>query len=700
MATAGEHDDGVANRNVVYLDTTLDTHLALIVSDSDTVSDFKRKIMLEHHQLFPAIGDVKVECVKVKRKGSFYHLSDSMLVKSAFSATKGNWFASVDASRLEQNDGIQQLSKHKVGDQLALPWVTQSRSIERHDNHGSPSVHSKTAPLETASLVNQKVLNFDQLTSGDSCKDVSKNAEEDRLCNDKLVDCEPQEKLDTVNTDVNSKKRTRDVHNESPLQDAFGYGPSVKKKRKTQRGKSDTEDATKKKKKRKNKKTAGRNEDESITKLVNHDVCENVKEGESGLLDTDRKDGEREKHEDSEKTLIDAKKGDDVIVKEVEVSLENIEEKSRKEITDTNDAVTVTNEDNLLPHSESPVNNDADISTGMNKSQVNVQGILDNVEKQNEKMDDTTKNKRKKKSKTKRSSGRNEDESVTKHVDDDVIENVKEAESSLPDADRKDGDKANKTDKPQDLQSKHQSTDVELESKKSQSVDHHHLPEKTSKNVTASELSKVNNEVEIPENESKFFVDSREDMKNTKVDSGNDRSQKLVSKNENSNVSVDVIKDPNITNIDKFKTPKRTRKIDAQKTNRQQLPLVQSRVKTVEKKKVSGLQKVKSLLNTPGTIFGDDGDSDSSTQAPSHKSSSSSSSSSEEDSSYSLYSIRNRSHARNGMEGAGKNNINSQNESKSPILGKLLRSSSAFKKAKVTASQVEDTVEFVPDSQP
>ncbi|MFS7906894.1 hypothetical protein Hanom_Chr01g00064571 [Helianthus anomalus] len=190
-------------------------------------------------------------------------------------------------------------------------------------------------------------------------------------------------------------------------------------------------------------------------------------------------------------------------------------------------------------------------------------------------------------------------------------------------------------------------------------------------------------------------------MKNTKVDSGNDRSKKLVSKNENSNVFVDVIKDSNITNIDKFKTPKRTRKIDAQKTNRQQLPLAQSLVKTVEKKKVSGLQKVKSLLNTPGTIFGDDGDSDSSTQAPSHKSSSSSSSSSsEEDSSYSLYSIRNRSHARNGMEGAGKNNINLQNESKSPILGKLLRSSSAFKKAKVTASQVEDTVEFVPDSQP
>ncbi|KAM0052625.1 hypothetical protein Hdeb2414_s0007g00250331 [Helianthus debilis subsp. tardiflorus] len=1092
MATAGEHDDGVANRNVVYLDTTLDTHLAMIVSDSDTVSDFKRKIRLEHHQLFPAIGDVKVECVKVKRKGSFYHLSDSMLVKSAFGATKGIWFASVDASRLEQNDGIQQLSKHKAGDQLALPWVTQGRSIERHDNHGSQSVHSKTAPLETASMVNQKVYNFDQLTSGDSCKDVSKNAEEDRLCNDKQVDCEPQEKLDAVNTDVNSKKRTRDVHNESPLQDAFGYGPSAKKKRKTQRVKSDvkaseetlalthdndkvndkgdenkrinkgencsdldqaatallsikgvgnetvadvamvvenniqqetpivmsqkekdgealqtptmeneipsllmsapagvtargyltrstkhkaaenemsstsiikklhntnkeatksspqqnvgsngqeraddqidkhkdesdislkqrpelklpgkkkeaagcentsegkrrktkklfkhsdnlvgdisstglasviderktdevmeealvdakkgdgvvmneveipvenmeeklrkdftntnesvmnndadisttvknttqvnaqgiidnlekqnektedatkkkkkrknkktdevteealvdakkgddvvmneveisvenlgeksrkdftytnesvmnndadisttvknttqvnaqgildnlekqTEDATKKKKKRKNKKTAGRNEDESITKHVNRDVCENVKESESGLLDTNRKDGEGEKHEDSEKTLIDAKKGDDVIVKEVEVSVENIEEKSRKELTDTNDAVTVTNEDNLLPHSESPVNNDADISTGMNKSQVNVQGILDNVEKQNEKMDDTTKKKRKKKSKTKRSSGRNEDESVTKHVDDDVIENVKEAESSLPDADRKDGDKANKTDKPQDLQSKHQSTDVELESKKSQSVDHHHLPEKTSKNVTASELSKVNNEVEIPENESKFFVDSRKDMKNTKVDSGNDRSQKLVSKNENSNVSVDVIKDPNITNIDKFKTPKRTRKIDAQKTNRHQLPLVQSRVKTAEKKKVNGLQKVKSLLNTPGTIFGDDGDSDSSTQAPSHKSSSSSSSSSEEDSSYSLYSIRNRSHARKGMEGAGKNNINSQNESKSPILGKLLRSSSAFKKAKVTASQVEDTVESVPDSQP
>ncbi|KAI7739453.1 hypothetical protein M8C21_003951, partial [Ambrosia artemisiifolia] len=809
------HDDGVANHHMVFIDTSLDTHLAIIVSDSDTVSDFKRNIMLEHRQLFPAIGDVKIECLKVKRRGSFYKLSESMLVKSAFEYAKGNWFVSVDASRLEQNDGSQQLGKHKDRDQLALPWVTHSRSIERHGNDGSPSVHSKTAPL-----VNQKVPIVDQLTSGDSCKDVSKNVKEDRLCNDKQLDYELQEKLDTANTDINLKKRTRDVHNEGSLNDAFLSGPSLKKKRKTQRGKSDVkaleenlalrhdsdkvndkvanvnndssfehrskgkklsdenqrinkgencsaldqvatvvptiegvgsetvgdvamvmenniqqeiaigrsqkdtdsevvqkpdmgdepsslmrtpdcehggagvtdvghmkrstehkaaekeasstasikklhstpknaiesspdvvanegillsrsecpvnndadisttgkntsqvnaqekqdekmDDTTKKKKRRRTKVSAGRNEDELLTKHVNRDICESVKEGESVWPDTDRTDvdmsstvlasviDERKMNEDLEKTLIDGKKGDDVIMKEVENSVENMEEESRKEFTNANDVVTGTNEENLLP------------------------------QKQNDKTDDTTK--KKKKRKTKKSAGRNEDESVPKNVDGDIFENVIEG-------DRKDGDKVKEKDArisydglagKESKNNKSQDLQVELESKKSQSVDHHHLPEKTSENITASDVSKVNNEVDIPETESRDLAfrdcfanghlskkivstDNRKDKKKTKVDSRNDQSQKLVSKIENNKFSVDVLKDPNITDIDKFKTPKRANKIDAKKTNRQPTTLLQTRAKTMENKKVKGSQPVK------------------------------------------------RSHARKGMEGAGKNNMNSQ----------------------------------------
>ncbi|KAI3826729.1 hypothetical protein L1987_00782 [Smallanthus sonchifolius] len=978
MSPAAGSDGGAANHNVVFVDTSLDTHLAMIVSESDTVSDFKRKITLEHRQLFPALGDIKVECLKIKRRGSFYHLSDSMLVKTAFGAAKRNWFVSVDASRLEQNDGIQHLGKRKAGDQLALTWVTHSRSIERHDNHGSPSIHSKIVPF-----VNQKVLNVDRVTSGDSCKDVLKNVEEDRSCNDKQLDYELQEKLYTVNTDINSKKRTRDVHDESSLKDAFESGPSVKKKRKTQRVKSnvkasdenialthdndkvndkgtsinnensfeqkskgkdlsdennitnkgencfgldqlatavlgiegvgsetggdvamvvenniqqemsagisqkdkDSELAEKpateneihssltrtpdcehdaagvtatglKKRSTKNKaaekevfstslikKLQSTNKD-AIESSSQQDVGSNSQEHAGDQIDKYNNDSEislkqipelklpekkkgamgcenigegkrrktkklfkhpdnlvgdisstvpalvideRKMNEDSEKTLIDAKKGDVVIVKEMEISVENREEKAREEFTDTNDVVTATNEDNLLPHSESLMNNDA-------------QGILDNLEKQNEKTGDTSK--KRKKRKTKKSAGRNEDESITKHVDVDIYENAKEGESSLPDVDRKDGDMSSmilasviderkinevaeetlidakkgddvivkeveisvenmeeksrkeftdtndaeisttgkdvsqvnaqgtldnlekqneKTDdatKKKKKRKTKKSDEVELESKKSQSV-----PEKALKNVAASEVSKVNDEVDIREDGSHelnfrdYFapghqpkrtasIDNWKDMKKTKDDSRNDRFQKLVSKCENNKVSVDVLEDPNITNYDKMKTPKRTKKIDVQKTNKQQSVSGQTHINTVKKKSVNRSQQVKSLLNTPGTIFGDDSDdnasvnSDSSTRSPSRKPSSSSSSGEIS------YSIRSRSCARKRQEGAGKNNMTSESKSKDqPKMNALLRRSSGFKKAKVTASsQVEDTesqpVDFVPDSQP
>ncbi|KAJ9554490.1 hypothetical protein OSB04_018535 [Centaurea solstitialis] len=144
----GNHAGEAADHNTVFIDTSLETHLATIVSDSDTVSDLKKKIILEHLQCFPAIGDIKIHSLKVKRRGNFYHLADSMLVKSAFGAAKRNWFVSVDASRLEQHDGIQQFDNRKAGDHLALPWVTDSRSIDRHDNNLADRPFSKDQRVE------------------------------------------------------------------------------------------------------------------------------------------------------------------------------------------------------------------------------------------------------------------------------------------------------------------------------------------------------------------------------------------------------------------------------------------------------------------------------------------------------------------------------------------------------------------------
>ncbi|KAG8365980.1 hypothetical protein BUALT_Bualt17G0028500 [Buddleja alternifolia] len=93
-----DSDGGTTSYRTVFLDTSLGTHLAMIVSNSDTVSDFKKKIVLEHMQCFAEIGDLRVHSLKVKRRAKFYHLPDIMLVWSVFQGVKGSWFLSADAS--------------------------------------------------------------------------------------------------------------------------------------------------------------------------------------------------------------------------------------------------------------------------------------------------------------------------------------------------------------------------------------------------------------------------------------------------------------------------------------------------------------------------------------------------------------------------------------------------------------------------
>lgn len=45
-------DSNKASQNVVFVDTSLDTHLALFVSDSDTVSDLKSNLFLPSPDTF------------------------------------------------------------------------------------------------------------------------------------------------------------------------------------------------------------------------------------------------------------------------------------------------------------------------------------------------------------------------------------------------------------------------------------------------------------------------------------------------------------------------------------------------------------------------------------------------------------------------------------------------------------------------
>ncbi|KAK4423907.1 hypothetical protein Salat_1973600 [Sesamum alatum] len=48
----------------VFVDTSLDSHLAVILSNSDTVSDFKKKIMREHVHCFPKMGEIEIHSLK------------------------------------------------------------------------------------------------------------------------------------------------------------------------------------------------------------------------------------------------------------------------------------------------------------------------------------------------------------------------------------------------------------------------------------------------------------------------------------------------------------------------------------------------------------------------------------------------------------------------------------------------------------
>ncbi|CAN1225069.1 hypothetical protein LINGRAPRIM_LOCUS944 [Linum grandiflorum] len=63
--TTGHGGEG-ASFNTVFIDTTLDTHLAVVVSSSDTVADLKKKIIEEHLVCFPECGAIRIAGLKGK----------------------------------------------------------------------------------------------------------------------------------------------------------------------------------------------------------------------------------------------------------------------------------------------------------------------------------------------------------------------------------------------------------------------------------------------------------------------------------------------------------------------------------------------------------------------------------------------------------------------------------------------------------
>ncbi|XP_043724229.1 uncharacterized protein LOC122671192 [Telopea speciosissima] len=120
MAKGKGSDDGSGDADsgayTVFMDSNFGTHLVMIVAAKDTVRDLKEKIMIEHPCCFPNIGKIIVNALKVKRKGCFYHLSDSMLVRSVFDGFMKTWFLQFDASR----EG-----EHKENPYHLEPWASE-----------------------------------------------------------------------------------------------------------------------------------------------------------------------------------------------------------------------------------------------------------------------------------------------------------------------------------------------------------------------------------------------------------------------------------------------------------------------------------------------------------------------------------------------------------------------------------------------
>ncbi|KAL0357827.1 UNVERIFIED_CONTAM: hypothetical protein Scaly_1468400 [Sesamum calycinum] len=112
--------------STVFVDTSLDTHLAMLVSNSDTVSDFKKKLVLEHMQCFPKIGEIRIHSMKVRRRANLYHLPDNMLVWSAFHGVKRNWFLSADVSGIPEVGGVDDDCRGLSTDANKIPALPMS----------------------------------------------------------------------------------------------------------------------------------------------------------------------------------------------------------------------------------------------------------------------------------------------------------------------------------------------------------------------------------------------------------------------------------------------------------------------------------------------------------------------------------------------------------------------------------------------
>ncbi|XP_078159348.1 uncharacterized protein LOC144554866 isoform X2 [Carex rostrata] len=84
----------------VFVDTSLDTHLAIAVSPHDTVASVKRKFVSEHGLCFPEVGQINIEALIAQWQGKDYHLSETLSISVVLQMEGGCFLKALVATQL------------------------------------------------------------------------------------------------------------------------------------------------------------------------------------------------------------------------------------------------------------------------------------------------------------------------------------------------------------------------------------------------------------------------------------------------------------------------------------------------------------------------------------------------------------------------------------------------------------------------
>ncbi|ONK68617.1 uncharacterized protein A4U43_C05F14010 [Asparagus officinalis] len=137
----------------VFIDTNIGTHLALSIPPDIKAGDLKRRLEKEHLSCFGNLGEIVVHTLMVKRRSYFYHLPDSLPIKSAFHGIRRTWFLQMNASMLQNIE-------------------SDESPLKRTQNHKDQMIQSSEE--EPSTLSNSDITQCSQLENLITFKDKSR----------------------------------------------------------------------------------------------------------------------------------------------------------------------------------------------------------------------------------------------------------------------------------------------------------------------------------------------------------------------------------------------------------------------------------------------------------------------------------------------------------------------------------------------